>query len=101
MYHLTACRCEHEEEGVNCFVDEEQGFLGPAERDPLPWDVLDNGADQTGAQLSLLRKFFGGQVSLKFELQPLAIRTSATVEEAYCSSIFAWQAAPMTCMASR
>lgn len=66
MTHDTnkTCRCENEEEGVNCFVGEEDGFLGPAEAAPLAWDVLDNGADPTGAQLGLLRKFVSGQVTL-------------------------------------
>ena len=43
-------------------LEQEHGFLGPAEVDPLPWDVLDNGADPSGAQMRLLRPFFSGQV---------------------------------------
>ena len=45
-------------------LEEEDGFLGPAKADPLPWDVLDNGADQTGAQMQLLMPFISGQVRL-------------------------------------
>ncbi len=43
-------------------LEEEDGFLSPAKADPLPWDVLDNGADQTGAQMQLLKPFISGQV---------------------------------------
>lgn len=49
---------------MNCFVGENDGFLGTAESAPLPWDVLDNGADPSGAQLSLQRRFVSGQVML-------------------------------------
>ncbi len=55
-------RCQFEDEGVNCMLEEDDGFLGPAKADPLPWDVLDNGADQTGAQMQLLTPFINGQV---------------------------------------
>ena len=46
-------------------LEEEDGFLGPAKADPLHWDVLDNGADQTGAQMRLLTPFISGQVRLR------------------------------------
>ena len=61
-------RCQFEDEGVNCMLEEDDGFLGPAKADPLPWDVLDNGADQTGAQMQLLTPFISGQV--RFRVRP-------------------------------